>query len=293
MALQQALTEIDSSSIGKLGCCVLDLATGTQAGIRQDELFPMASIFKIGVMIECYRLAADGQLDLGELVAVDQHDDSIPPNPDGPLFRKPRHSWHELIHHMITTSDNYSTDIILRRVGRQQVNATMSQLGFPHTHVGWDCKRVHYQLVCMGSAPTTPENDRRAEERRAGFVYDRDDVTLKAVPGNTVTTPAEMAALLACLCRGDIVSPAASAAMLDVMKQQRQRSRIPRFLPEEAVVANKTGAFFHIRSDAGVVWLAERTLVVTGFLMDVGLIDDSDIAIAKVAAAACTWLGAE
>jgi beta-lactamase class A len=71
--------------------------------------------------------------------------------------------------------------------------------------------------------------------------------------GHFVTTPADLLAFLTSLAEGRLVSPAASEAMLAVLRRQTNNDRLPALLPEAAVVAHKTGELPGVRNDAGIV----------------------------------------
>ena len=56
-----------------------------------------------------------------------------------------------------------------------------------------------------------------------------------------MSTPREMAKLMALIADGTAVNPTASAAMLATLRRQQDRAIVPRLLPEDAEVGNKTG----------------------------------------------------
>ena len=74
--------------------------------------------------------------------------------------------------------------------------------------------------------------------------------------------------------------------MVDVMKGQQHRDRIPRLLPPTVAVANKTGSFFHIRSDVALVLAPGAPFVITLFLMDGPLLLASEAVFSDVASVA-------
>ena len=82
--------------------------------------------------------------------------------------------------------------------------------------------------------------------------------------GLGMTTPREMATLMARIAEGKAVSPAASAAMLATLRRQQDRAMIPRLLGDDVEVGNKTGTDEekrqgptgrkgHVRADAAIV----------------------------------------
>ena len=67
---------------GVLGYWYKNLVTGEGHGLRQDELFPTAGIFRIPVTIKCFRLAEQGCPCLCPCIL-----DADPAIGAGPLFR--------------------------------------------------------------------------------------------------------------------------------------------------------------------------------------------------------------
>jgi beta-lactamase class A len=63
-----------------------------------------------------------------------------------------------------------------------------------------------------------------------------------------------MAYLLEKIYRRELVSPEASDQMLDIMKHQHLRDRLPRFLPTGWEIAHKTGLLRKACHDVGIVF---------------------------------------
>jgi len=68
------------------------------------------------------------------------------------------------------------------------------------------------------------------------------------------TSPTDMARFFALAYRGDLVSPEASAAMLDLLARQEVNDRLPRLLPRGTRVAHKTGDLPGLTHDVGIVY---------------------------------------
>jgi hypothetical protein len=71
--------------------------------------------------------------------------------------------------------------------------------------------------------------------------------------GTGRSSPREMVTLLDMLYRGKLVDKAASDEMLAILKRQQLHSGIARDRPN-LVVASKSGALDHLRSDIGIVY---------------------------------------
>lgn len=69
-----------------------------------------------------------------------------------------------------------------------------------------------------------------------------------------LTTAGDLERLFGLLLRGKIVSPAASAEMLQLLTRQRVSDRLSTGLPEGTVMAHKTGNLAREAHDAGIIW---------------------------------------
>ena len=69
-----------------------------------------------------------------------------------------------------------------------------------------------------------------------------------------LTTAADLERLFGLLLRGKVVSPTASAEMLELLKRQHVSDRFNTGLPEGTVLAHKTGNLANEAHDAGVIW---------------------------------------
>src|SRR5262249_20215320 len=76
------------------------------------------------------------------------------------------------------------------------------------------------------------------------------------------STAREMGLLFERMAKGELVSPTASAEMVDVLKKQQVNTRIPRSLGHGVVVAHKTGdGQPWVGNDAGPVWVNGQPIV--------------------------------
>lgn len=124
----------------------------------------------------------------------------------------------DAIERMLDWSDNGSALALLDVLDPHKVNAMYAMYGLVDT-------RINTAL---------PEG-----ERTADF--------------NT-TTATDTARLFSLLLQGRVVSPAASADMLEVLKRQHLDTRLPRGVPTGTAIAHKTGDLDRVAHDAGIVW---------------------------------------
>ncbi|MDB4893908.1 MAG: putative beta-lactamase [Firmicutes bacterium] len=116
---------------GTYGVYVIDIASGKGVGVNSDMAFPAASTFKLPMAMYVLDQAETGHLSLDDQITytaeADYEDgtgvlqDSIQEGEGVPIRR--------LIELAITESDNIATNMILRRIGRDNVFAFMTKLG--------------------------------------------------------------------------------------------------------------------------------------------------------------------
>ena len=209
---------------GDTGVYVKNLITGECWARGEDVPVCAASVIKIPVMITAFRLAHEGKLDLGEMHAL-RDEERLPSC--GTL--KAMHTGIEmtlldLTKLMIIVSDNAATNILIRRLGMDEVNNTLRMLG------------------CMRSVLRRVLFDREAS--RKGI---QNDITAR-----------EMGMLLEGLYRGQVVSAEADRQMLDILLDQRLNGKLPFFVDSMGIdVAHKTGEDDGISHDVGILYTDE------------------------------------
>jgi len=131
----------------------------------------------------------------------------------------------ELAYHMITTSSNLATNLLLGVIGPESVTETLRQLKVDD---GIDLKR--------------------------GV---EDELAFEKGISNMVTANG-LLRILVMLAEGKAFSPALSRRMMDILHGQEFNQGIPARLPKAARVAHKTGEISTVAHDAGVVYLPKR-----------------------------------
>jgi beta-lactamase class A len=141
---------------------------------------------------------------------------------------------------MIIVSDNTATDILLDLIGADAVNARLAACGLTHTVVTMGCRGLLYDLAGLSGAPDTPETRRLATERLRRRELDWNCRVYHDERAN-MTTPREMGRLLEQIAgpaldggadgTGGAVPREAGRLMLDIMRRQQVRDRLPLLLP--------------------------------------------------------------
>jgi len=250
--LEANISDVDHGLDGVLGVAILDLSSGQKFLLHSDDVFPQASSIKVAVLAELYRQSQAGKLKLTDLYTV-QATDLVPDSTimGGLTPGVTRITLRDLATMMIAVSDNSATNVLIDRVGMENVNALMDSLGLAHT-------RLRRKMMDLKAASEGREN---------------------------ISTPAEMMTLLEDLYRGKVLNKEMTADFF-VMLSTPKNSFIPRDLPEGLKIANKPGELEGVRNDSGVVFVENRPYVICVMTTYLHRERDGEEAIAKISAAA-------
>jgi beta-lactamase class A len=224
--LESRLLPLIRAHQGKVAVVVKHLGTGESFSYHEADVMPTASLIKFPVMVEAYRQAAAGKVDLNSVVVLKQQD-KVPGSGilTSHFSSGARFSLRDAVRLMIVFSDNTATNLVLDSIGIGATAATMESLGYPHTKI--------HSKVFRRDTSVFPERSKQF--------------------GLGSTTAAEMVRLCEALHRKQLVSPKACDEMLDHLRACDDRDKFPRLLPPGTKVAFKTGSLAETRTAAGII----------------------------------------
>ncbi len=195
---------------GKAAVAVKNLRTGESFRYHADEIMPTASLIKFPVMIEVYRQAAAGKIDLDARLTL-RNEDKVPGSGVLTSHFSAGTSFplRDAVRLMIAFSDNTATNLVLDAIGIGATAATMETMGYPQTKI--------HSKVFHRETSVFPERSQRF--------------------GLGSTTANEMIRLCEELHCQRLVSPQASTAMLEHMRACDDKDKFPRFLPAGTRIA--------------------------------------------------------
>src|SRR4051794_29608462 len=130
--LERALDTIVEKSGAEVALAAMNVTTGEEVGLDADRAMPTASVFKLPLLVEVFRQAEEGTLDLDERVEFRVEDVVMGSGILRDFRPGLRPSLYDLAMLMTIVSDNSATNMLLDRVGGyERVNATMRDLGLP------------------------------------------------------------------------------------------------------------------------------------------------------------------
>src|SRR5438094_9729588 len=138
--LETRVEEIATRLDGVMGVAVLDLSDGRILLRNADRVFPTASSIKIAVLLELYRQDKEsrtgrkGKAKLDDIYTFDPkdlvEDSQIMAGLTAGVTRVTNR---DLAQFMVAVSDNAAANVLIDRVGRDNVNAMIRGLGFTKT----------------------------------------------------------------------------------------------------------------------------------------------------------------
>jgi beta-lactamase class A len=227
MKLEKSILEIDRGLDGVMGVAVIDLVDGHKYLLHANDVYPQASSIKICVLAELYRQAQQGKLKLTDMYTVNAAD--LVPDSDimgGLTPGVTQITLRDLATMMVAVSDNSATNVLIDRVGMENVNAFLSAQGLRDT-------RLRRKMMDLKAAGEGREN---------------------------ISTPSEMAKLLQSLYQGKILNKEMTDDFFKVLATHKD-SWIPRNLPDDLKIADKPGALEGVRNDSGVIFVDKRPYI--------------------------------
>ena len=251
--LEASIQDVDVHLDGVMGVAIEDIATGDHIFVRPDEVFAQASSIKIAVLADLYLQAQQGKLKLTDLYTVQSSD--LVPDSDimgGLTPGVTRITLRDLATMMVAVSDNSATNVLIDRVGMENVNAMLDSLGLAHT-------RLRRKMMDLAAAKQGREN---------------------------VSSPREMMLLLGAIYRGKVLNKESAADFFQVLSTNKV-SWIPRDLPAGLKIANKPGELEAVRNDPGLVFVEGRPYIICVMTSFLGNEREGEEAISKISLA--TW----
>ena len=255
---------------GTLGVTVVDLQSGQAWRANANRAFPMMSVFKAPVAAAVLAGIEQGRWSFDQTAVVQRDELESGTIRDHFQGERMRFSVRQLLTDAVSHSDNTAVDTLLKVIGGSQVVTA-----FLRAH-GIDGMRVDlgergfapvFDDLQPGQSPPAHETDAQqlARLRRGYRAYLAD-------PRNR-STPDAAADFLRKLWNKQLLSPASTAYLLDLMYAQTTPSRLRLGLPPGVRLADKCGTSYTLEhttaayNDIGILsWPDGRALIVAAFL---------------------------
>ncbi len=233
--LEKKIISKFNNETGNFALAFKNLDDGKEILINENEIFHAASTMKTPVMIEFYKQLHQGKLSLEDTLQIKNEFKSIV---DGTIYKLSEfddsdkntynklgqyYSINNLIYEMITISSNFATNILIDYIGANNVTKSMKEIGALNINVLRGVEDI--KAFELGLNNTTSAKDLL-------IVYEK-------------------------LAKGKIIDNESSAIMINILKDQKYDDIIPKYLPKDIEVANKTGMITGVHHVSGIVFLKD------------------------------------
>lgn len=131
------LEKAGGGSVGIYGVYVESLADGVKYGVRQDEVFPAASLMKLPILLGIYLEVEKGKLDLEETYTLREADKiewtTLASMPAGSIW-----TYRQLLELAGKNSDSSAAQILLRKLGTDGFNNALAFAGMERSSLEAD-----------------------------------------------------------------------------------------------------------------------------------------------------------
>jgi beta-lactamase class A len=240
--LEARLARLSAGLEGTSGYLVRDLSGGETIEHNADAIFPAASTIKLPVLLELFRRAQEGGIDLDRPVPIDPkarvEGGGVLETWSEPY---PTLSARHLAVLMMDFSDNYATNLLIDLVGMESVGRRLKTWGFRET-------LLRRKMIDVEAARAGREN---------------------------VSTPREMVLLLERLYGGQLLDEPRTSEALAIMKRNTRGDRledltpIKRAVPPGVEAADKEGDLPGVRCASGIVFVPSLAPGVRPFAISV------------------------
>ena len=197
------------------GIFLVDLDTGSYLNFNGDTAFASASTIKVPILVAFFQAVEDGKVQLDQMLTLkSEHIVGGSGEMQDDAPGK-KYSALEVAKKMIVVSDNTATNMMIELLGGAEVS--------------------NQQFTNWGLRATVIRNN------------------LPDLEGTNTTSPQDLINIIAQIDRGNLVSVKSRDRILQIMRQTKNDSLLPRGLGEGSVIAHKTGNINTMLADAGMV----------------------------------------
>ena len=227
------------------GIYIKCLETGEEIAINADQQMDTMSVIKLPLMAEAFRQIEAGKFLLTDRIALTEEAKRPGTGVIRSLDAGVQLTIKDLLTLMIIVSDNTATDLLYDKVGgTEPVNRLMVEWGLAQTRA---TGAADVWFKALRAAPNAAAFHREAKTPFG------------------LSSPRDIGKLLEKMSKGEAVSKKASDQMLQIMRGQVYRTRLPRHVAGYTI-PHKTGDFMpYIGNDVGILEGQGKHIVISVF----------------------------
>jgi beta-lactamase class A len=263
--LTSEISRITETVSGRVGVGIIHLESGRSVEFNGSELYPMASVVKLPIVLKLMRDVDDGKLTLDRIVELGP-EDSQPGS--GRLKRSISRTGTQLtvgalIENMMTESDNTATDRLLMLAGGpQQVTDYMRSLDIRSVRVDRSIRQLLANHAGITDVPAVGEvfsgGVYRSKVSQVPLDAREEALRSYASDPRDTSSPLDMSRLFGRLATGTLLTPPSTSYLMGVLERTRTgRHRLKGLLPPNTVIGHKTGTVGTSTNDCGIITLPD------------------------------------
>lgn len=297
--LMKLRTEINKAAKevkGQMGFYLKHVESGKELAIDADKIYPLASVFKLAVMIETLKQVDEGLISLDERIELEPRHYCIG---EGILqYLQPglNPTVRDLLSLMIIATDNTASEMLWKRIGIQRVGMLMKEMGLAKTQIYIPYRESF--LMSMGYGPfkelhipeaarkwkglsdidrmkALNETEREAmglsvEEFRAkwqgiyGVKAEKKVKTQKVYDEvfDNLGTPREIGMLLEKVVKCEAASKESCEMMLSMLLMQKDSTAMSSLISPDIRFALKSGVSAASLTNVGIIYVSSHSRVI-------------------------------
>lgn len=200
--------------------------------LEEQRVFSSASTIKTLIAIEALNQVIQGKYCLDQRISIKAQDKvaySIISDLNTDLY-----TYIDIITLMMIVSDNTATNILIDLLGDYRINEMAREIGLKNTVL--QRKMMDFNAIKCGK--------------------------------NNLTSAMDMATILEMIYKKKILNEEMCSILINIMKKQRDKTMLARYIPEETIIAHKTGDLKNTNHDVGIFYLPGITYLLGVFVTD-------------------------
>ena len=233
--LQRKLQSIMEAFPARSALYCVDLAAGEPlAALNEQTQVVSASTIKLAILLYALDRVGAGKLSLEQFVPIAAEDYCGDTRVFEPEYRRDGASLGEMLHWMMSLSDNTATNALITLLGFEPINDYIVSLGLKKTAL--QRKMLDFQAVAWGR--------------------------------NNYTSLEDQYRMYEGLYRGTLLPPGLRNWAMELLGRCRCFTGLQRYLSDPVPVLHKSGSLDHLNHDAGIFLLPNRPYFLGIFTWD-------------------------
>jgi beta-lactamase class A len=227
--LKKNISEYMRAAGVKYSILIRDLLDGEEFSFNVNEKVPSASIIKLFIMLKVFELAEKNEISLSERITISNLEKV--PFSIITLLDENSYTIKDLVTLMIIQSDNTATNKLIDIITIDKFNNYMDKLGFNSTIL--ERKMMDFEA-------------RKSGKENYTSIYD-------------------VSKYLQLIYEGKLINKYYSDLMITIMKNQLHDGIMRINLPDDLIIAHKTGDLAFLKHDVGIVYLPNTKYIFSMF----------------------------